>query len=245
VSAEARSRAGYGQYCPISRAVEVLGERWSLLIVRDMLCGTRRFNDLARGLPGLSRTLLSKRLRELERAGLVERLDGEYLLTPAGAELEPIVFGLGAWGAKWTFDDPTPDELDAQLLVWWMHKRIDASAFPDRRRIVLELRFRDDRRRFWVVIEDGDSSVCLTEPGWETDITIDSDLDSLYRVWLGQLPIREAVRSGRVGFDGPPALVRRMPDAMRLSQIAPAVAAATGRGPATAASLNTHPFTSP
>lgn len=225
-AAGARSRAGYGQYCPISRAVEVLGERWSLLIIRDMLCGSSRFNDLARGLPGLSRTLLSKRLRELERAGLVERLDGEYLLTPAGAELEPIVFGLGAWGAKWTFGDPAPDELDAQLLVWWMHKRIDPSAFPDRRRTVLELRFRDDRRRFWVVIEDGDPSVCLTEPGWETDVTIDADLDSLYRVWLGQLPIREAVRSGRVGFDGPPALVRRMPEAMQLSQIAPAVAAA-------------------
>jgi DNA-binding HxlR family transcriptional regulator/putative sterol carrier protein len=224
-------KAGYGQYCPISRAVEVLGERWTLLIVRDLLCGTTRFNDLARGLPGLSRTLLSKRLRELERAGLVERLDGEYLLTDAGAELEPIVFGLGAWGARWTFGDPRPEELDAQLLVWWMHQRIDPSAFPDRKRTVLELRFSDDRRRFWVVIEGGDPSVCLTDPGYEVDVTISSDLESLYRVWLGELPIAEAVRSGRVGFDGTSALVRRMPEAMQLSPIAPAVAsAAAGEG---------------
>jgi DNA-binding HxlR family transcriptional regulator len=140
-ASSSRSRAGYGQYCPISRAVEVLGERWSLLILRDMLCGATRFNDLARGLPGLSRTLLAKRLREFERAGLVERIDSEYCLTEAGGELEPIVFGLGAWGAKWTFEHPMPEELDAQLLVWWMHKRIDTSALPERKRTVLQVDF--------------------------------------------------------------------------------------------------------
>ena len=91
---------GYGQYCPIVRAVEVLGERWSVLIVRDLLLGTTRFNDLSRGLPGLSRSLLSRRLRQLEIAGIIDKRDGEYHLSPAGRDLEPIVFGLGAWGAR-------------------------------------------------------------------------------------------------------------------------------------------------
>src|SRR5215831_17193945 len=111
VGASTTTPRGYGQYCPIARALDVLGERWSLLILRDMLVGTSRFNDLARGLPGLSRSLLSKRLRQFERAGLVERLDGAYVLSDAGRELEPIVFGLGAWGARWTFGEPTADEL--------------------------------------------------------------------------------------------------------------------------------------
>ena len=91
---------GYGQYCPISRALDVLGERWTMIIIRDLLVGTTRFNDLARGLPGLSRTLLSKRLRQLEQAKLVERIDGQYFLTEMGRDLEPVVFGLGSWGAK-------------------------------------------------------------------------------------------------------------------------------------------------
>ena len=97
---------GYGQYCPITRAVEVLGERWSVLIFRDMLVGATRFNDIARGNPRLSRTLLSKRLRQLEQAGIIEHVDDEYLLTPAGEDLRGVVFGLGEWGAKWQFDDP-------------------------------------------------------------------------------------------------------------------------------------------
>src|SRR5215212_10002884 len=92
---------GYGQYCPISRAVEVLGERWSLLIVRDLLTGVTRFNELARGLPRLSRSLLAKRLRQLERTGVIERVDGEYVLTVAGKDLHAVVFGLGEWGARW------------------------------------------------------------------------------------------------------------------------------------------------
>lgn len=219
--------SGYGQYCPISRAVEVLGERWTLLIVRDLLVGTERFNDLARGLPGLSRSLLSKRLRQLEQAGLVERLDGSYALTEAGRELEPIVFGLGAWGARWTFGEPREDELDAQLLVWWMHTRLDTAELPDRR-TVLHLRFSDDPQPFWVVIEDGEPSVCLTDPGYDVDVTVRSDLGCMYQVWLGRLALERAMREGRVELDGQPALTRRMPKVFRLSPIAETVRSAAG-----------------
>ena len=211
--------ASYGQYCPISRALDVLGERWSLLILRDMLVGSTRFNDLARGLPGLSRSLLTKRLRQFERAGLVERVGGQYLLTGPGRELEPVVFGLGRWGAQWAFGDPDPDELDAELLVWWMHTRLDTSEFPGRRQ-VLHIRFTDDRRRFWIVIESGVPSVCLVDPGFEVDVTITSDIGSLYQVWLGRLPLDDAIRSGRLEFSGPRPLTRRMPAVFQLSPIA-------------------------
>lgn len=217
-------KAGYGQYCPISRALDLLGERWTLLIVRDLLVGTTRFNELARGLPGLSRSLLSLRLRQLERAGVVERANGEYLLTGAGRELMPIVFGLGEWGARWTFGDPAPEELDAELLVWWMHTRLDTSGLPGRRQ-VFHVRFTDEKRPFWIVVEPSGPSVCRVDPGFETDVTITSDVASLYQVWLGRLPLEEAVRSGRVSFAGPSALTRRMPSVLRLSPVAALVSA--------------------
>jgi DNA-binding HxlR family transcriptional regulator len=221
-----RTQSGYGQYCPIARALDVLGERWSLLILRDMLVGTSRFNDLARGLPGLSRSLLTKRLRQFERAGLVERVDGAYVLTDAGRDLEPIVFGLGAWGARWTFGEPTPDELDPELLVWWIHTRLDTSDLPDRR-TVLHIRFNDGPRRFWIVIEAGEPSVSLTDPGFQVDVTITSAVQNLYEVCLGRIPIQQAIRAGQLEIDGPRALTRRMPQVLQLSPVADLVRAAT------------------
>lgn len=210
---------GYGQYCPISRSLEVLGERWTLLILRDMLVGSSRFNELARGLPRLSRSLLTKRLRRLERAGLVERVRGEYLLTEAGEDLRPIVFSLGEWGARWMFGDPDPDELDAELLVWWMHGRLDTTHLPEGRN-VLHVRFNDDRRMFWIVVEDGDASVCHSDPGFDVDVTITADVEALYSVWLGRDPLKSAMREGRIEFAGAKALTRRMPDVLQLSPVA-------------------------
>jgi DNA-binding HxlR family transcriptional regulator len=216
---------GYGQYCPISRAVEVLGERWSVLIVRDLLCGITRFNDLARGLPGLSRSLLSKRLRQLERAGVVEHLDDEYLLTPAGQDLRAVVFGLGEWSARWQFGEPREEELDPQLLMWWVHRRLDFSSLPDRR-IVFEFRFPDRRAHFWIVRDTEGPSVCMADPGFGIDAVIQGDLAVMYEVWLGRIALRTALRDGRVTLSGTPAIVRRLPDVLELSQIAAVVAAA-------------------
>ncbi|MBL1076759.1 transcriptional regulator [Nocardia sp. 2] len=210
---------GYGQYCPISRALDLLGERWSLLILRDLCTGTTRFNDLARGLPGLSRSLLTKRLRRFEKAGLVEKMGSRYLLTEAGRELEPILFGLGAWGARWTFGDPMPEELDPDLLVWWMHTRLDTSAFPGKRQ-VFGVRFTDDPKRYWIVVESGDASVCDTDPGFPVDVTITSDVGTLYQVWLGRIPLHHALRTGRVEFFGPTALTRHMGTVLKLSPVA-------------------------
>lgn len=214
----------YGQYCPISRALDVIGERWSLLILRDMVLGATRFNDIARGLPGLSRTLLTKRLRQFERAGLVERLGSQYLLTDAGRDLHPLLMGLGEWGSRWAFGEPRPEELDAELLVWWMHERLDASDLPGRRH-VFNVRFTDDPREYWIVLEGDDASVCFYDPGFEVDVTIRSQLEALYEVWLGRRPLAAALRDGTVAFEGPAALTRRMPSVLQLSQIAPVVSA--------------------
>ncbi|HLS76181.1 MAG TPA: winged helix-turn-helix transcriptional regulator [Nocardia sp.] len=220
-TAEAVSQgAGYGQYCPISRALDLLGERWSLLILRDLVLGSTRFNDLARGLPGLSRSLLAKRLRQFERAGLVRKTGTHYVLTEAGHDLEPILFGLAEWGAKWTFGEPDPAELDPDLLVWWMHTRLDTSGLPGRRQ-VFAVRFTDDPRRYWIVVDRGAPSVCVTDPGFDVDATIVSDVSSLYQVWLGRMPVPHALRSGKLAFTGPSALTRRMPDVLRLSPVAP------------------------
>jgi DNA-binding HxlR family transcriptional regulator len=218
----------YGQYCPISRALDVLGERWSLLIVRDMLCGATRFNDLARCNPRLSRSLLAKRLRQLELAGVVERIDGEYLLTDAGQDLRAVVFGIGEWGARWQFGEPRQDELDPELLMWWAHERLDFSALPDRR-IVVQFHFRGDPRRYWVVKDAAGPSLCMHDPGFDVDVLVDADLGALYEVWLGHIDLRAALRSGGVELSGAPALVRRMPDVLLLSPAAPLVLAARGR----------------
>lgn len=134
----------YGQYCPIAKAVEVLGERWSVLVVCELLIGSTQFNEIARGLPTMSRTLLAKRLRQLEAAGLVERLDGSYHLTPAGEDLCPLVFGFGVWAEQWILEDPTVEELDPQLLLWWVHGPLDTDSLPDRR-VVLEFEFTEVR----------------------------------------------------------------------------------------------------
>ena len=209
---------GYGQYCPISRAVEVLGERWTVLIIRDLLLGNVRFNELSRASPGLSRSLLSKRLRQLERAGIVDHVDDRYELTEAGMELEPLVFGIGQWGAKWQFGEPRPAELDPQILMWWIHQRLDFSMLPERR-WVLAFRFSDARDRFWIVRDAAGTSICMSEPDFETDATVSTDLTTMYRVWSCRESMSGALRSGRLQFDGDRRLVRNLPKVFELSPL--------------------------
>lgn len=212
----------YAQYCPIVRAVEVLGERWTLLIVREMLIGGRRFNELARGLPGLSRALLSRRLRQMEAAGLVTKADdGGYDLTPAGEDLRPLVFGFAEWGARHAFGDPRPDELDPETLMWWLHGRIDTTEVPRRANVQVEIT--DHKRVFWLVIEPADASVCYTDPGFEVDAVLRADLASLYRVWEGEIDLLDAVRSGAADLTGARWIVAGLPRWLMYSPVAPFV----------------------
>jgi DNA-binding HxlR family transcriptional regulator len=214
----------YAQYCPIVRAVEVVGERWTLLIVREMLVGARRFNDLARGLPGLSRALLTRRLRQLEAAGLVVRSDGGYDLTPAGEDLRPLVFGLAEWGARHAFGDPRPEELDPEVLMWWLHGRIETTEVT--RRAVIQVEVSDRKRVFWLVVEPGDASVCYADPGFEVDAVLRSDVATLFRMWEGEIELLDAVKAGTIDLRGPRWIVAGLPRWLQLSPVAPYVRAA-------------------
>ncbi len=209
--------ARYKQYCPVARASEILADRWTPLLVRELLAGSRRFNEIERGLPGISRSLLSSRLRHLERNGVVERVVAgnpaavTYDLTPAGQELREVLERLGAWGVRWAFQDPRPDELDPALLLWKVHQRLKRSALPESRTIV-EFDFTGKNgRRLWLVLERREVSVCLKPPGFPSDLVVRADLRGFYRVWLGYVDYAAALRSGSLAVDGPPALRRALP----------------------------------
>ena len=224
--------ASYGQWCPVAHAAEILAERWTPLIVRELLSGVSRFNDLERGLPGISRTLLAQRLRQLERAGVVQRRlarngrTATYELTQAGQDLQPVVDALGGWGARWAFPEPRPEELDPGLLLWWMRRRIRIDRLPPCR-IVVQFEFPGARKdRVWLLLARTEVSVCLDEPGFDPDILVTADLAALYQVWLGRVPLEEALRAGTIVIEGPPALVRTFPRWLEWSPMAPAVRAA-------------------
>lgn len=214
---------GYGQFCPVAQALEILGERWTLLVVRELLDGSERFNEIHRGVPLMSPTLLSQRLRRLQRAGVVERgAHGEYLLTAAGRELWPVVEGLGVWGVRWARDEISPEQLDPSMLVWDMRRRFDHDAVPDRR-IVIELRFHGIDRGppfWWLTVDRAEVDVCLSDPGFGVDLVVAADLRTMIMVWMGDVPFAEALRAGGVVVTGAPALERAFPRWLRLSVLA-------------------------
>ncbi|HEU0114321.1 MAG TPA: winged helix-turn-helix transcriptional regulator [Thermomicrobiales bacterium] len=223
----------YGQYCPVARAAEVLAQRWTPLIVREVLAGTTRFNELERGLPGISRSLLAQRLRELVGAGILEKTESadgrarEYRLTPGGRELQRVFDSLGEWGARWAFGEPRPDELDPALLLWFMRRHVRRERLP-RRRVVVQFDFHGARRKsLWLVMDPTDVSVCAHHPGFDVDLLVTADVAALYRVWSGRVATAEAMRSGVIELDGPPALARAFWDWFALSPLAGAVRAAT------------------
>lgn len=215
----------YAQYCPIAKTAEIIGDRWSILILRDMLVGGHRFNDLARGLPGISRGLLSARLRDLQSAGLIARADTGYVLTDAGLDLKTVVFAMGEWGAKWAFPDPEPEDLDPDLLVWWMHGQIDQELARDSN-VVIAINFTDCNAHYWLVIEPGDVSVCLTDPGLVVDVVLTSTLRTMYLVWLGRIEIGSALLAGDIELAGDPAIVSAFARSLRLSPVSGIVRAA-------------------
>jgi DNA-binding HxlR family transcriptional regulator len=214
---------GYGQFCPVAQALEVLGERWTLLVVRELFSGSHRFNEIHRGVPLMSPTLLSQRLRRLQRAGIVERGPaGDYLLTGAGRELWPVVESLGVWGQRWARAEIRREHLDPSMLMWDMRRRIDLDAIPARR-TVIELRFRGVERGhavWWLLLDRANVDVCLSDPGFGVDLLVDADLRTMIMVWMGDVPLTDALRAGRVVVTGTPALERAFPRWLRLSVLA-------------------------
>jgi DNA-binding HxlR family transcriptional regulator len=208
----------YGQFCPVSKAAEVLCQRWTPLILRELLVGSSRFNEIRRGVPTCSPALLSKRLKELELAGVVERGATDagpcYTLTEAGRELYPLIEGLGVWGQRWARSDYGPDDLDPGLLLWDVRRFAARGAFGDRR-VVIQLTFPTvsaRRRYYWVVVDNNEVDLCLTDPGFEVDVAVDADLRTLTQVWMGDARFVDALADGRITLRGPRELTRRVPD---------------------------------
>jgi DNA-binding HxlR family transcriptional regulator len=222
----------YGQYCPVARAAEILADRWTLLIVRELLVDVRHFNELERGLPRMSRTLLAERLRRLEDTGVLQRHEAprgkrtEYRLTQAGRELKGIVDAFCEWGARWAFGPPRPNELDPLVLLWWMRRRVAFDHIP-RRRIVIQFDFRGGpARRYWLLIEPAEASICLKHPGFDVDVTVTADIKALYQVWLGRVLLEDTLRTRQVRLDGSPSDVQAFPRWFGRSRMAPTVRAA-------------------
>lgn len=204
----------YGQYCPVALGSEVLADRWTPLILREMVLGNTRFNDIERCLPGISRTLLSQRLRHLERRGVLVRRPAasgrgsEYHLTDAGRDLEPVLMAMGEWAVRWLYAEPTPPEVDPVTLTWWMHRRIDTERLPDRR-VVVEFDYQGgDAIHIWLVLDRGEPSVCFKHPGFESDLIVVTTSVAMMRVFSGIVSLRQAVDDRSVDIQGPPSLVR-------------------------------------
>ena len=209
---------GYGQFCPVSKASEVICQRWTPLILRELLVGSTRFNEIRRGVPTCSPTLLSKRLKELEGSGVIRRVSTDagtsYNLTEAGRELFPLIQALGEWGQRWVRSDYGPDDLDPGLLLWDVRRYLAPGGLgPDR--VVVEFTFPSmpaKHRYYWIVVEGQDVDLCLTDPGFEVDVTIDADLRTLTEVWMGDARFVGAVADGRITMRGPKEITRRIPD---------------------------------
>jgi DNA-binding HxlR family transcriptional regulator len=218
---------GYGQYCPLSLAAELLCQRWTVLIISRILAGCHRFNDIQRGLPQMSPTLLSRRLGELESAGIIRARQArngnwrEYALTPAGEELKPLIDTMAVWGQRWGRDMDL-EHLDPAFLVWSMHSRMDASRMPEGR-TVIEFSFAGapaNCRRFWLVCEDGDIEMCLKDPGYEVSLRVACDLRVFIEAWRGFRDVASEVRAGRIRLIGRRALREQFPEWLCLHVLA-------------------------
>ena len=208
---------GYGQFCPVAQAAEVLAERWTPLVLRELVSGSRRFNDIHRGVPLMSSSLLVRRLRTLEAAGVIERVarddapGHEYRLTAAGDELRPLVEMLGLWGERWLRREITDADADAALLMWAVRRSVDPGAQPAERTVV-HFRFSDappKKRFWWLVLTPGeDADLCLTDPGHGIDLTVRTDPPTLARIYMGDTGLARALHERTLALEGPEHLVR-------------------------------------
>ncbi|WP_114906949.1 winged helix-turn-helix transcriptional regulator [Ornithinimicrobium murale] len=217
---------GYGQFCPLAKTMEVLDERWTVLIIRELLCGSHHFNELRRGVPRMSPALLSKRLRDLSRVGIILRQEEggrvRYELTPGGRELAPVIMALGEWGARW-MSQLGDEDLDPHLLMWDVHRNLALDAVPDGR-TVLRFEFTDlpDRGhgQWWVVASGGEVDLCDFDPGYETTVHVISPLRTLVRVWRGDISWARAQRDHGLRLEGTASARRALPTWLNLSTFA-------------------------
>jgi DNA-binding HxlR family transcriptional regulator len=218
--------SSYGQFCPVAKAMELLDERWTMLVVRELLLGSRHFNDLRRGVPKMSPALLSKRLQSLTRAGVVERteVDGRtsYTLTECGQELNDVVQALSVWGVRWIGELGDKD-LDPHLLMWDIRRSVPVAEWP-RARTVLAFRLSGAARKspeargadinsssWWLVVANGNTDMCDFDPGYDVAATVSTSLRTLTRIWRGDVSWSRALLDGSVAIEGPADVRRAVP----------------------------------
>ena len=229
---------GYGQFCPVAKATEVVGDKWTMLIMRELLLGTCRFSEFQRSMSRISPTVLNKRLRMLEDKGVIIKkpISGqrgcEYRLTPAGRELEPMIDSLAVWGMRWARGQMTDDDLDVEFLMWDIRRRIDTKSLPDGE-IVLCFIFNDlDKyKTWWLVIDGDDVDLCTQDTGKDVDLYVTSTLRTMIEIWEGDTDLRAAMRDDRVIAMGARHLIRSMSDWFGLcahAHVRPASSTAAG-----------------
>jgi len=203
----------YGQFCPLAKATEILGEKWTLLIIRELLMGGTRFNELQKGLSLISPTLLTRRLNDLAAAGVVvkkkipNQRGHEYFLTPMGRELLPIVEMLGEWGMRWARDSMPDADLDVELLMLYLQRSILTDKLPGNENVI-RFRFSDLEQMgdWWLVVKGASIDVCIQDPGKDVDVYLATDLRTMIQVWMGDIPYRAAIADGRMKVVGERAL---------------------------------------
>lgn len=206
----------YNQFCPVAMAAEIVCSKWTALVLRELLAGSARFNDLRRGVPKMSPTLLSKRLKELEEAGVIaargKDAGAEYRLTAAGEDLRPVIMSLGNWGQRWIESSLSLKNLDPSLLMWDMRRNIAASSFPERRCTVQFVypELAAGRNTWWLVIDGGYVDLCSVDPGFDLDLHVSSTLRSMTAVWMGHVTLKAEIDAGRITLTGDKTLARSM-----------------------------------
>jgi DNA-binding HxlR family transcriptional regulator len=222
--------SSYNQFCPVAMAAEVLGARWTLVLLRELVVGSTRFNDLRRGVPRMSPALLSKRLKDLETAGIVMRSPVvgepgvfEYRLTEAGRELKPVIEAIGCWGQRWIDIEASLEKLDPNLLMWDMRRNIDPKPMPQRRNTiqVIFTNLPESRRNWWLVVQPGQKvDLCSVDPGFDVDLYLSTDLRTMTEIWMGYTAIAQAKEQGRLLITGSKQLEADLSSWLRLSQFA-------------------------
>ena len=220
--------SSYNQFCPVAMAAEILGSRWTLVLLRELLVGSTRFNDLRRGVPRMSPALLSKRLKELETAGIVRRCETsgdafEYRLTDAGKDLGTVVEAVGNWGQRWVETEASLENLDPELLMWDIRRNIDPRPMP-RRRSTIQIIFKDlpkSRQSCWLIVEPNrEVDLCSVDPGFDVDLYLSTDVRTMTEIWMGYTTIARAKEQGKLFISGNKQLETSMRSWFSLSRFA-------------------------
>lgn len=224
------SKGSYKQFCPVAMASEILCTRWTIVLLRELVIGSTRFNDLRRGVPRMSPALLSKRLKDLEESGIISRspVEGEpdvheYLLTPAGNELKNVIEAIGTWGQRWVETKPSLENLDPQLLMWDMRRNLNIDPLPKKKNII-QFIYNDlpkAQKNWWLIVfPENKVDLCSIDPGFDVDLYVSADLKTMTEIWMGLNTVNLATDEGKLFLTGNPKIESSMQKWLGLSPFA-------------------------